>query len=430
MNRRRAWSPVVLAAFFAVASTAAPSGAEDAGTFSATASSSGVRVSLTAPGYAAVQELTDFGFPVAQATVDSLGESSGFASYPYPGSTFLAGPGTMAGLIGQGLPSFFAYPFIVSSSYPGQPEGKATQPGYELASTSSDSSSQATAKAGASDQGTALGFSSATAEARRNPTDRTVIAEATNRTEALSLGGALKIGTAAGSAKVTRTTGGELTRESSFTLDGFSVGDQKVGLAPNGLVVPGTTVPAPSADALAQVLAQAGITVRYLRGGDITDGVVSPGMAITWPQQIPNGPLLVMTLTFGQAIARASADAGGTALSDAPAVLEETNTFPAVGGSPTVPAEPVGSDVDLTFSSDPGPLPVSDITGSAPATDLSLATGPAPQSVPAAPMATLSPTARAGTIRFEPTVNSFYSMLVFAALMAVVATLVLRRAEN
>ena len=136
MKPRRAWPLGAFAAVVAASSLAAPSGADGGGSFSAVASSSGLRLSVTAPGYAAVQELTDFGFPVAQATVDSLGESSGFASYPYPGGTFLAGPGTLAGFAGQGLPPFLAYPFIVSSSYPGQPESKADPPGYQLASTS------------------------------------------------------------------------------------------------------------------------------------------------------------------------------------------------------------------------------------------------------------------------------------------------------
>ena len=435
MNRRVATARVVLASFFAVVAVAAPgtpSGADDAGTFSANAASSGIRVSVTAPGYAAVQELVDFGFPVAQTTIDSLGESSGFASYPYPGSTFLAGPGTMAGLLGQGLPSFLTYPFIVSSSSPGQPEGKAARPGYELASKSTDTSSEATANAGASDQGSSFGFSSATARATRNPADRTVVADATNRAEAVTLAGVLKIGVASGAAKVTRPSGGQLTRESSFSLEGLSVGGQTVGLGPAGFTVPGTTVPAPGADALTRSLAQAGISVRYLQGSEFADGVISPGLAVTWKQQIPNGPLMVMTLTFGQALARASSDAAGAIGSDAPAPFDDTGT----ATTPSDVAAPVASGpvapaaaVSTPYAS--GLSPVAVTAGPSSPAEVPLAAGPTSAGAgTAAPTAVLAPAARARSIRLEPTVNTFYSVLLFAALMAVVATMALRRTEN
>jgi len=432
VNRRGVWPVVVFGAVVATSSVAPPSGADDGGTFSAAASSSGLRVSLAAPGYAAVQELTDFGFPVAQAAVDSLGESSGFASYPYPGSTFLAGPGTLAGFTGQGLPPFFTYPFIASSSYPGQPETKVAQPGYQLTSTSGASSSQATAEAGGSDHhDSSLGFSAASARAQRSTDDGTVTADGANRTDAVALAGVLRIGHAAGSAKVTRTGGGVLTRDSSFAVEGLSVAGQRVGLAPDGLVVPGTTVPVPNGRALTDALARAGLALRYLRGGDLPDGVVSPGMAVTWNQQIPNGPMLVMTLTFGQVVARASAEAGAPVAADLPAPTGETATFPGTGtavGSPTeaVPdgAVPVATVPEVSPST----------AGAPPATSSQPLPVDSPAAAPAAPptdrMAVLAPAARADRLVLEPTVNTFYSVLVFAALAGVLATVVLRRAGN
>ena len=433
MNRRRLWPIVVFGAVVAASSVAPPSGADDGGTFSAAASASGLRVSFAAPGYAAVQELTDFGFPVAQAAVDSLGESSGFASYPYPGSTFLAGPGTLAGFTGQGLPPFFTYPFIAASSYPGQPETKVTQPGYQLTSKSGASASEATAEAGGSDHDSSIGVSSASARAQRNPADGAITAEGSNRTEAVTLGGVLKIGHTAGAAKVSRTGGGTLTRESSFTVEGLVVGGQQVGLAPDGFVVPGTTVPVPDGGALTEALARAGLAVRYLRGSDVPDGVVSPGMAVTWTQQIPNGPLLVMTLTFGQVVARASTEAGGGSVStEVPAPVGEASgppgALPAPSAADSNVAGPDGAFVAVGDTVPP-------VAAGPAAADLSTTLppgGPAAGSEAAtsAPTAVLAPAARADNFALEPTVNSFYSVLVFAALAGVVATAVLRRAGN
>lgn len=431
MNRRKVWPVAVFGAVVAASSVAPPSGADDGGTFSAVASSSGLRVTLAAPGYAAVQELTDFGFPVAQAAVDSLGESSGFASYPYPGSTFLSGPGTLAGFTGQGLPPFFTYPFIAGSSYPGQPKAEVTQPGYRLTSTSDASASQATAEAGGSQQESALGFSAASARAQRNAADATVTAEASNRTDTLALAGVLRIGHAAGAAKVTRDGAGALTRESSFTVDGLTVAGQRVGLAPDGFVVPGTTVPVPNGGALTDVLAGAGLAVRYLRAAELPDGVVSGGMAVTWTQQVPNGPLMVMTLTLGQVVARASTEADAPVAVDLPAPADETAGLTdagPVGPSPAAPADPdaVGAAVAFPETATAAVGPPSENPTAVPA-DVSAS---APAEAAAGQPAVLATAAPAGRIVLEPTVNTFYSVLVFAALAGVLATVLLRRAGN
>ena len=432
MNRRRMWPVVVFGAVVAASSMAPPSGADGGGTFSAAASSSGLRVSLSAPGYAAVQELTDFGFPVAQASVDSLGESTAFASYPYPGSTFLSGPGTLAGFTGQGLPAFMTYPFIAGSSYPGQPEAKVAQPGYELTSTSGASSSQATAEAGGQQQESALGFSSASAQAQRSTGDGTVTAESSNRTDAVSLAGALRIGHTAGSAKVARRGDSTLTRESSFVVEGLTVAGQHVGLAPEGFVVPGTTVPVPNGAALTDALARAGIAVRYLRGVDLPDGVVSAGMAVTWTQQVPNGPLMIMTLTFGQVVARALSEAGAPVVADLPAPTGETSAVPDTAPA-VAAAEPLVSDAGRPVVVSAGD--VSPAGGFSPVGESSAPLPPdapasRPSEVPRSPSAILAPAAPVGNVVLEPTVNTFYSVLVFAALAGVLATVVLRRAGN
>jgi hypothetical protein len=80
--------------------------------YEALASAEGVRVSLGAPGFVAVDTFIDGGGPISQSVIDGLGNSQAFASLPYPGDLAISGPGLLAGL--TGLPSPPPYPFYVS----------------------------------------------------------------------------------------------------------------------------------------------------------------------------------------------------------------------------------------------------------------------------------------------------------------------------
>src|SRR5437879_2401595 len=64
------------------------------------ASADGVRFSMGAPGFVAVDTFIDGGGPVAQAIIDGLGNSRSFAALPYPGDLAISGPGLLAGLTG------------------------------------------------------------------------------------------------------------------------------------------------------------------------------------------------------------------------------------------------------------------------------------------------------------------------------------------
>jgi hypothetical protein len=100
-----------------------------------------------------------------------------------------------------------------------------------------------------------------------------------------------------------------------------------------------------------------------------------------------------------------------------------------------VPIETSATPVDGPTGIDP----VADLPGSGELTALAPpeiaaepeapATPPAPSSEPT-PALVLNPAGRARTLPLDPTVNSVYSVLVFAAVMAGLATVVLRRAGN
>ncbi|HEY0397116.1 MAG TPA: hypothetical protein VGF00_01930, partial [Acidimicrobiia bacterium] len=61
--------------------------------FTATASAMGTRIKITIPGGPLTDTPVDAGGPTAQATLDSLGTSQGYAAFPDPGAFVLSVPG-------------------------------------------------------------------------------------------------------------------------------------------------------------------------------------------------------------------------------------------------------------------------------------------------------------------------------------------------
>jgi len=304
-TRRTAAVAAVTVLLFGVVGTIAAHGQSEATAFQATASAEGVRIGVAAPNFVLVDQLVDVGVPVAQSTVDGLGNSKAFASNPYPGELAISGPGTVAGV--TGLPNPGNYPLYAASSYPTTPEAHFSQPNYDLSAKSAEQSSEAIASAGGSAADSSVGAAKATATSRRAADSGTVSAEAISTADAVNLaGGALRIGAIRATAKVTRRPGAAPARSSSLSVDGVSVGGQSVGFNDKGLVIAGTTTPIPDSSPIAQVLAGANISVRYLKGIADPDGVVSPGLVITQRQQVPQGPTLIVTYVFGRAVAHAS----------------------------------------------------------------------------------------------------------------------------
>src|SRR6185295_1713156 len=125
------------------------------GTFELIASADGGRVVVSAPGAGPVDPISDGGAPSAQAVLNSLGTSAGYAAAPYPGESGVSGPGTVANL--AGLPSPPPYPFIAQTSHPVAPDAAVAAPGYQLTSASRATTSESAAETGAAgEQGGAL----------------------------------------------------------------------------------------------------------------------------------------------------------------------------------------------------------------------------------------------------------------------------------
>jgi hypothetical protein len=326
--------------------------------FEATAAAEGVRVGVAAPSFVVVDQLVDVGVPVAQSTVDGLGNSKAFASNPYPGELVISGPGLIAGV--TPLPNPGNYPLYAATSYPTSREAKVSQPNYELSAKSAEQSSDAVASAGGSATDSSVAAVKATATSRRAADSGTVSAEAVSTADGVNLaGGTLRIGAIRATAKVARQPNHQPARSSSLSVDGVSVGGQSVGFNDKGLVIAGTSTPLPDNSPIAQVLAGANISVRYLKAITDPDGVVSPGLVITQRQQVPQGPMLIVTYVFGRAVAHASVIGGAVAAGAAepiqvgssggvaePAGLANANATAAVAGA--TPGTAGGSAVAAT----------------------------------------------------------------------------------
>ncbi|MEW6475803.1 MAG: hypothetical protein AB1679_26405 [Actinomycetota bacterium] len=282
-----------------------PAGAEGFTSFEARALAEGVRMSFGAPNFVAVDTFMDGGGPVSQAVLDGLGNSQAFASSPYPGDLFLTGPGLVAGL--TGLPSPPAYPFYVNSSYPTTEKAQVEQPGYRLEAQSHESHSRSSASSGGGSGDSAVMVVNTTASALRDEATGDVVAESTVKADIINIGGVLRIISGEAKAKATRSTGGELQRQSSLVLSGVSIAGQSVGFTDKGFVTGPNNTPLPDDGPAAGALKAAGITVQYLKGVQTDNGVISPGFVITHEFQPPGGPKMIAKYVFGRASASATA---------------------------------------------------------------------------------------------------------------------------
>lgn len=322
--------------------------------FEASALAQGARLGFLVPGATVVDQPIDGGGPVAFAAVDSLGNSNGLAAQPYPGEMGIIGPALVASL--AGLPQPPAYPFYAATRYPGTTDAEAALfPGYHVQAHSSEGTSDAKARSGMEDKGGKVFLSEAAARVHRH--GDSVRAESTNRFEGLAIG-PLAIGSVTSMADVSRSGGADTDRKSALSVNGLAVAGQAVGIGEGGLVTPGSATPLPPSDPLVTTLAQAGVSVRYLKAQSTDSGVIAPGLQVTLTREIPGaGRTGTLSLILGQAAASVTATTDEAALpADAPVPEAEAapaaEPTPAAADAPTVvpgptPAAPVAVGVPV-----------------------------------------------------------------------------------
>ena len=205
--------------------SALASAAGAATSFSARRRAEGVRISTFAGGAPVTNDPADFGSPVAQAVLDSLGTSRAYASVLYPGDLLVSVPGLIAGVSnGQLTPP--SYPLIAASDRETAPEEEVAGPGATMRASSSATRSLATTMAG-----------TVTATAL---TEMTVDGAVVSSSESVVTGlfsGVIKVGNLRSTAKVVLGPDGTVTRSSAFEVSGLEVAGVKVAVGRDGLVL-------------------------------------------------------------------------------------------------------------------------------------------------------------------------------------------------
>jgi hypothetical protein len=375
--------------------------AHASGTFEALASAYGADYLMSNPSIpAGVQP--QFGGPVAQSQLTSLPSGTSFASMPYPGEVAAGVPGLVSG-VATGVPQLPAYPFIVSSGL-GEGPQSVNQPGIALHANTGSDNANAHAVFGTDGMGSV-------ADSLITVDGTNLVASATSRDSALSLGDQGEIGSVISTATVS-SDGSKITRATSLAISGiripalaFTVPATSPGPAPIPnmpfpsvpLPFAGTTFVAPVLgfydgqftiqipaigkqqfavpfDSVAAAFKQAGYELQYSAPTRTPDGIIGSTLRLHFQMPAPpDNPLYAgptdYTIVLGRATASIDGDGGsGTATSPGSAGGVSGSTTPgattpgattssAPGGVGVLPAPGTGSTSGQSYAAG-APLPV------------------------------------------------------------------------
>ena len=329
MSLRRLALGVAASALVAAVLPAGSAGAEAfVGSYAASANADGVRLTFIAPKASLSDTAADVGGPSAQATMDSIGTSRSFASFPYPGETAVTSTGLVRTLSGVPVPD---YPLYANSDYPIVPSREIGSGIFALKAESGARRAAAVASVGLAVEGAGtLGLVRSTAST--DATGEAVVSEAKSVIESLSIG-PLRLGHVVSTARVLLGPDGQLTRQSGTEVVGATVAGTDVAITPDGLKVGATAVGGPPAAPVGDILANAGITVEIVKAQQLPTGVAAPAVRITQQQQ--SGTKLIYVL--GAASATAKGEGVGSGLANAPG-SEGPDTTGGEAGSSGSPA--------------------------------------------------------------------------------------------
>ena len=301
-------------------------------TYNGQASANASYVLFALPKFLIIENLVNGGGPTAQAALDSLGGSTGFASFPYPGDLAVAFPGLAGTLSGKPVPS---YPFVVTSQYPSAQESSLDQPGYHLDAIAHEDEAVSNAQAGArlapsSDEGGTF----ATASVKRTADGFVSLAESRLNTQI----GTVAINGAISRAQVAVDNAGHSVESSDFRLSSLSVNGVGITMSQDGFQLVGSPLPAQKSMTVGPT------TIRFVEAQTTADSVLAPGLQITTPLEIPApvGRTVVVELIVGRSFAQAS----GVASPDPGGALGSNDAGSGLGPIAGGTVSPDGSGVD------------------------------------------------------------------------------------
>jgi hypothetical protein len=423
------------AALIAITGLGVPTAAADtpSGSFTTLARADAFRVAVNSTSFA-VSDITDTSGPTAQAKLDSVGDSEGFAAFPYPGDTATTTPGLITSIVASsaGLPppQLPPYPLVANSQSPGQPDGNVTQGPISMAAHSSQQSSTGHASgAGADSGGNTLGKAVADSAVKVDDAGK-LSSDASSTLESITIGGILRIGAMTASAHSEASPDGKPTTASSFRTEGVTIAGTPVGISDQGLVLAGSTQPLPDTSSLAQALKAAGIEVRPLKpmtqGGSMSSG----GLFITAVQALPTGNTVTLTYTFGVVHAESSGQASPSsgATNTGSGAAAGTDTGSTSSAAPAGGAAGSAGGAGAVPAGDQGGGALAAIPGGAGSPAALSAPGSSPSAATRAPSgANTSNAAALGNLPVSTTSSlSVYLVLVVGAAVALSATFLFR----
>jgi len=365
----------------------------------------------------------------AQALLDSVGRSQGFAAAPSPGPFFATLPSNGNGVLaGFGFPfSFPDYPFYAASDYPVSPTSDKAFGPFRARAESSQYGAVGDARSGGlTNDDPAFLSSRAVARVTLDPDSKARTAVADSRFDGFTTG-PLAIGQSLAHARMTQIPGSAPTRESSFTIGSITIAGVQIAMTAKGFKLGDQAPPTADMGQLFGVLAQAGITVEYLPARQTDTSIDSAGLRITRAGADPNGTQHKVALILGRV---------GTSI--------QGGSSPLISGDPTVvkdapPATPAaapreGPAPDSLPAGDGGPFGVAQPAGSADVAPAGTALGttaqPLPDTAAGAPVASaqggpgpayLTTPAVAGPFP-GPSASGFYVVLFLAGLAVTAGT--------
>mgnify|MGYP007051655679 CR=1 FL=1 len=304
----------------------AQAGVDDV-TFAATTSAYGMEFRFTNPTIPTGIPIEGSG-PTTGANLNSLPESTAFASLPYPGETGANASGLVAGVTGLPVPS---YPFYISSRNGSPPPTGGHYPGIDLSARTTDNLS--TSKAVAFTDAAGYVAESTISQAK----DGTVTAASTATQNGMRIGDTLVLAGVESMAQAVLDSAGKLSTSSSLTVSRFVAPALNLSLPeqfcpPNAACVPnpfkgqvltspalsytdgvfyveipGTgsqKYPVPDA-AVAEAFKGIGVDMKIQKAVTSSDGITAPTFVLTTElpalpdNQLYNGPTPV-TYTIGR----------------------------------------------------------------------------------------------------------------------------------
>jgi hypothetical protein len=255
-----------------------PAGALSDVGFLASASAQGFRSTYVVPGQFVVEQIWDYGGPIAQSQLDPSGGAA-YGSLPFPGEAAIVAPGLIANLAGLPSPPR-SYPFYASAQYPSTPSSDVSDPSgnYSLAAQADAVSAAATALSRGGTKDASIASSESHSDIQN--TADAVVARAETVSKGLSFGaGALTIGAAVATSESKLVPGQPVERSAKLTLTGVQVAGTPVGMGPGGI----------DDKAANDALKAAGISVRIARQAQGDSGATADVLEVTVQHPLPGG---------------------------------------------------------------------------------------------------------------------------------------------